>query len=630
MKKIAFCISIWILFIQIELQAQFQLQNFVSGFTLPLGLYHSGDERLFVVEKSGLVKIVLPNGAVQNSPFLDIQNLVRFTGQSNSEQGLLGFAFHPDFKNNGYFFVDYTRSSPINDGATVIARYQINPNDSNLADVNSAEIILTVPQAFSNHNGGCIQFGADGFLYIGMGDGGSANDPLESGQNTQTLQGKMLRIDVNGNLPFEIPASNPFINDPNVLDEIWAIGVRNPWRFSFDRISGDLWMGDVGQNNVEEINFQAANSIGGENYGWDCFEGNTVFEPSGCNNITFTFPIFEYNHNAAGGFSVTGGYVYRSAKYKNAWGKYLFADAVNQHLWATEIVNGNFNTIKVLDNAAGSSNVSFGEDVYGDLYIIKHTGGVIQKIIDTSNEGPKAFLLNSENHYSICEGANVRLQALYHPDLQFQWLRDGQMINAAQEAEINISEAGMYSVIVTDTTNSNLPADTSSIVEVEVIPSHANLFLNDTLVVPISNPPFAIATLIAGGIFSGTGIVNDLFDASVAEQENEIIYTIINNNCPQRDTLFIALDTLNVATSNIAQSFQFNIFPNPVVHQQFKITAQDNIEHVKIFDVLGHQLYKSSHVGVEHQIQLPNVPAGVYFLEISSASKINFRKLYVF
>lgn len=625
-----FLLSTFFLNIFYPATAQFQLQNFASGFTLPLGLYHAGDERLFVVEKSGIVKIIMPDGTVNSTPFLDIQNLVRFTGQTNSEQGLLGFAFHPDFKTNGYFFVDYTRSFPANDGTTVIARYQVNPLDSNVANANSAEIILTIPQQFSNHNGGCIQFGLDGFLYIGMGDGGSANDPLEAGQNPQTLQGKMLRLDVNSTLPFAIPSDNPFVNDPNVLDEIWAIGVRNPWRFSFDRITGDMWMGDVGQNNLEEINFQPSNSLGGENYGWDCFEGSAAFEPAGCNNITFTFPVFEYNHNAAGGFSVTGGYVFRSAKYKEAWGKYLFADAVSAHLWSTEFDGNNFNTIKEMNNTAGSSNVSFGEDKFGDLYLIKHAGGTIQKIIETSNSGPLAFITNKESQYSLCEGDSLLLQALFHPDLQFQWLKDGQAINNADQPFIPVFEAGQYQLVVADLTNASLPTDTSLPVAVVIIPATANLFLEDSLTVNISEAPFVIPTNMGGGTFTGTGIVNNEFDASAANLENTIVYTVLNNNCPQSDTLIVLLDTLSVGAAQFSIPASIHVFPNPVTSHDFKIVASHQILSVQITDVLGVKIYQNQHLGLEHHIHLPELTSGVYFAIIQTEQNTWFKKLYVY
>ena len=256
-------------------QPTVDLELFADGFSSPVDITNAGDERLFVVEKSGRIKIVLPDGTVLPTPFLNINPIV---GSAGSEQGLLGLAFHPNYASNRYFFVNYTNNS----GDTEIARYETDPANLNQALSNSGTVIMTIDQPFNNHNGGDIAFGPDGYLYIGMGDGGSGGDPGDRSQDPQELLGKMLRIDVDNGSPYGIPPDNPFINDTTVLDEIWAIGLRNPWRYSFDRETGDLWMGDVGQNEREEIDMQLASSTGGENYGWRCYEGDLPFNTSGC------------------------------------------------------------------------------------------------------------------------------------------------------------------------------------------------------------------------------------------------------------------------------------------------------------------------------------------------------------
>jgi len=274
-----------------------------SGLTAPVAVTHAGDNsgRLFITQQTG--QILIHDGAqLLSTPFLDISNKVAYGG----ERGLLSVAFHPNYETNGYFYVDYTRKS---DGAT--ARFHIRPDNLNRADPTSEEILLSVAQPYANHNGGQIAFGpSDGYLYIGMGDGGDGGDPHNYGQSSGVLLGKLLRIDVEGGVaPYGIPPTNPFTATAGYRGEIWALGLRNPWRFSFDRLTGDRYLGDVGQYAWEEIDFQAANSAGGENYGWRLTEGNHCFLPADCDPAGLTPPVAEYDHSL--GCAVTGGHVYR-------------------------------------------------------------------------------------------------------------------------------------------------------------------------------------------------------------------------------------------------------------------------------------------------------------------------------
>lgn len=260
-----------------------------EGVQLPVHIAHAGDGsgRMFVVEQGGRVQL-LQAGAPLSPPFLDIASRVSCCG----ERGLLSVAFPPAFTSKGYFYVNYTNTV----GDTVIARYRLGTSP-HLADPGSEEIILTVRQPFANHNGGQLAFGPDGFLYIGMGDGGSGGDPQNNAQNPASLLGKLLRIDVeSGGAPYTVPVSNPFINTSSVRPEIWALGLRNPWRFAFDRQTGDLYIGDVGQNAYEEVNFQPATSTGGENYGWNLMEGAHCFRSETCNQAGLTLPVAEYTH----------------------------------------------------------------------------------------------------------------------------------------------------------------------------------------------------------------------------------------------------------------------------------------------------------------------------------------------
>lgn len=276
---------------------------FATGFNNPIEIANAGDTRLFIVEQSGVIKVLNSNGTTNATPFLNITSLVSCCG----ERGLLGLAFHPNYATNGFFYVNYTNTA----GNTVIARYSVssNPDVANT----TGTILMTINQPFSNHNGGTIKFGPDGYLYIGMGDGGSGGDPGNRAQNINELLGKMLRIDVNSGSPYGIPPTNPYAGATPGADEIWAIGLRNPWKFSFNRLNGDLWIADVGQDQIEEIN-KVSSTAAGLNYGWRCYEGNAAYNTTGCAAMsTMTFPVAQYTHASTGGCSITGGYVLQAA-----------------------------------------------------------------------------------------------------------------------------------------------------------------------------------------------------------------------------------------------------------------------------------------------------------------------------
>jgi len=354
-----------------------------SGFTRPVQVTHAGDgsQRLFVVEQTGKITI-LKDGAVLNTPFIDLTNKVVCCG----ERGLLGVAFHPEYPSNGYFFVNYTRAS---DGATVIARYQVSAGDPDLADPTSATILLTIPQPYTNHNGGQLLFSPlDGYLYIGMGDGGSGGDPINSGQDTSTFLGAMLRLDVDSGSPYTIPSDNPFVGTEG-LDEIWAYGLRNPWRFSFDRQNGDLYIGDVGQNLWEEISYQVGGTPGGTNFGWRCKEGTHNYNFTGdCLTAFLTDPITEYSHSV--GFSVSGGFVYRGVACPNMVGRYFYADYVEGKIWSLYKSSENPTTwsLPELELDTGLNISGFGEDETGELYLVDYSGGTIRHLADVSGPVP--------------------------------------------------------------------------------------------------------------------------------------------------------------------------------------------------------------------------------------------------
>lgn len=343
---------------------------------------YDGSGRLFVGTQDGTIRIIDSSGQLLTTPFLDIKSLVRFNG----EQGFLGLAFHPNYSQNGHFFVNYTKASP-NQGDTLIVRYQVSANPD-IADSNTATVLMRIEQDYGNHNGGNIQFGPDGYLYIGMGDGGSGNDPNNRSQDLTQLLGKMLRIDVDGSLQsgdnacgigaanYGIPNDNPYINSSNVCDEIWASGLRNPWRWSFDRLTGDMYIADVGQNKWEEVNFQPASSTGGENYGWRCREG--FHENTNATCIpplpTFTDPILELPHSS-GNCSITGGYNYRGPV-TNLQNHYIFTDYCKNQLTLAQYSQNQWVTTPWNPAINPTAVTSFGEDHLGNVYITSQSGPI--------------------------------------------------------------------------------------------------------------------------------------------------------------------------------------------------------------------------------------------------------------
>jgi glucose/arabinose dehydrogenase len=350
------------------------LQSFATGFNSPVEITNAGDSRLFIVQKGGLIRILNSNGTINTTPFLNLSSII----SSNGERGLLGLAFHPNYSTNGFFFVNYTNTS----GNTVIARYSVSSGNPDIAN-STGTILMTITQPFSNHNGGTIKFGPDGYLYIGMGDGGSSGDPGNRAQNINDNLGKMLRIDVNSNVApyYTSPATNPYVGIAG-NDEIWAIGLRNPWKFSFNRLNGDLWIADVGQNAFEEINkTQSPLPNTGLNFGWRCYEGNATYNTSGCVAATsITFPVHQYALYSDGTCSVTGGYVYTGATYPNFQNKYFFTDYCNDKI---KMLNS-AGVITISTSFSGNNFTTFGEDINGELYIAGITSGTVYKIIDTS------------------------------------------------------------------------------------------------------------------------------------------------------------------------------------------------------------------------------------------------------
>jgi glucose/arabinose dehydrogenase len=424
-----------------------ELQSFATGLSSPVAVTHAGDSRLFVVQRSGAIRIVNTDGSINATPFL---TLTSSTILSGGEQGLLGLAFHPDYATNGSFYVNYTRAG---DGATVIAQYTVSDSDPNIANPNSALVLLTIPQPYGNHNGGSVVFGPDGYLYIGMGDGGSGGDPQNYAQNINSLLGKILRIDVNTGALYGSPADNPFVGITGA-DEIWAVGMRNPWKFSFDKQTGDLWIADVGQNTREEINKLSSPLTPGINFGWRCYEANLAYNTTGCLPASnYMMPVSTYNLGS-GYCSITGGYVYRGNTYPNMQGKYFLSDYCASRIgW----INNDGGAI-TWTTSFGGNIVSFGEDINGELYVVGISNGILSKIVDSSlsitdfeKSGLKLYPNPASDYFTIKNETSAVLKELLVYDLTGKIVKS----QALENIELNTVSTtnlttGMYFVTVED------------------------------------------------------------------------------------------------------------------------------------------------------------------------------------
>lgn len=427
------------------------IQSFANGFSNAVEIAHANDSRLFVVQKGGLIRILNADGTINATPFLNLSSLV----STGSERGLLGLAFHPDYATNGSFFVNYTNTS----GNTVIAKYNVSTSNPDVANT-AATVLMTITQPYSNHNGGTLKFGPDGYLYIGMGDGGGGGDPDNRAQNTAEYLGKMLRIDVNSTIApyYTSPATNPYVGIAG-NDEIWAIGVRNPWKFSFNRLNDDLWIADVGQNNIEEINKIASPQAAGLNFGWRCYEGTVAYNTSGCASITtMTMPLTQYTHSD--GCSITGGYVYTGTLYPSFLNKYFFADYCENRIGYTNTTTGVI-TYTPYFTAQSNNFTSFGEDMNGELYVTNSS--IIYKIVDTdlstSAFGKEEFALYpnpANNRFTIKNINNTTISKVELFDTTGKLVLSKEAVHYdLQTIDVALLSKGMYIVSVFTTDGAN-------------------------------------------------------------------------------------------------------------------------------------------------------------------------------
>jgi glucose/arabinose dehydrogenase len=408
------------------------LQTWATGVSRPVYMTHAGDDRLFLVQRQGVIKIITDSMEVAPTPFLDIAFEVNSSGFAGDEQGLLGLAFDPDYATNGFFYVNYIFGT--GSGESRISRFQVSSNPDS-AIVASEAVLYTVDQPYTNHNGGCLQFGPDGYLYCGFGDGGSANDPDANGQDFTTPLGKMIRIDVSAHdSTYAIPPDNPFVGATDTLPEIWAGGLRNPWRFSFDRQNGDLWIGDVGQGTWEEVDFWPAGDNSGPNFGWRCreaFVATPGVSQAGCGDAEdYIDPVAAFSHGVQGWCSAIGGYVYRGSAYPHLAGKYIFTDYCAGD-FLTFGDNYALDTLLATFNAGYSS---FGEDVNGELYVADVDHNSVKKIVDACPmPDPTVSVNDAEITASDADG--------------WQWYLNGTAIPGADQQSWTATTNGEYAVL---------------------------------------------------------------------------------------------------------------------------------------------------------------------------------------
>ena len=599
-----------------QAQSSLTITNWASGFTRPLDIAHCGDSRLFIVQQNGVIRVLDSTGNHLDT-FLNIDPRVN---SAANEQGLLGMTFHPQYAQNGYFFVNYSTN---NGGATQISRFSVKGSNPNQADPDSELPVLNIPQPFNNHNGGGMKFGPDGYLYIGLGDGGSGGDPLDNSQNPGTLLGKMLRIDVNNATPaspYAIPPDNPFISQPAFRPEIWSLGWRNPWRFSFDRLNGDMWAGDVGQNAREEIDLVHAGE-GGLNYGWRCYEGDVPFNPAGCQSAAaYAEPFYAYP-NPAAGCSVTGGFIYRGSKHADMYGMYLFADFCNGKIWGIRPQITPLRVIQLAD-LANYQISTFGEDASGELYLALLGQGRIQKL---DNLCLQPALSLSDSILCIDEQLVLTAENLT-PGNEVRWYRDNELLQTDVVNDYTHSIAvpapanGLYRVEVSDTvctlTSASRYADMEIAIGPVVVQSGDTLFsglpCSHCQWIQNGNPVPGATGDFYVPVTSGTYWLEFVSDRGCIYKSVSVDIVISEADMPE----------------NMAK---FTLSPNPTsgLTQLELVLRREEPFIVSMTDALNRQLFMQTHdtASLSLPIDLRALPPGTYLLNVQLSGGVITRKI---
>jgi len=611
MKNSIFGLLAFLFSVSVTAQPKVGIEVYASGFTRPVDIVNAGDERLFIVEQRGVIRIIDGAGQVLPSPFLDIDARVNST---SNERGLLGLVFHPDYAENGFFYVNYTNNS----GDTHISRFRVSAGNPNAADPDSEKILIVEDQPFSNHNAGDLNFGPDGYLYFGLGDGGSGGDPNGNGQNRQRLLGKMIRIDVDNGDPYAIPPTNPYANSIDTLPEIWAFGVRNPWRFSFDRLTGDMWIGDVGQDAWEEIDFQPASSTGGENYGWRCYEGLAPYNTSGCGpQNQYIPPIHVYANTSSVGCSVTGGFVYRGSEFPDLYGYYVYADYCSGRIWTLRPnTQGGGWTNEFMMQGPSSQFSSFGEDQFGEIYLAGLGNGNIYRVVEQC----QPFQVTGTATNVSCPGAGDGTITLDIDNNTASYTIAWS--TGAGNAELTGLPAGTYGVTATN----NIGCARS---------------LEFQIVEP--DPPFIVITADGAVISSSQGFVSYvwLLNGEPVDSTQDASYTATESGdysvlVTDASGCSFSSDTVSVVVSGISEAelglTRLVVSPNPFTNSlRIEMDAtKASTYRLRLMDTRGQTLYQWEEPvarGWRKDLELSQLPTGMYLLGISANGKELVRKV---
>ncbi len=629
---------------------QYSLQNAFPNLTFssPLDLQNAGDgtDRLFIVERAGVIYVIENNPTTTfKKKFLDITDSV----SSGGEMGLLGLAFHPNYESNGYFYVNYTKSSPYR--RTLISRFKVSSTNPDSADRSTSTILMEISQPYSNHNGGQLAFGPDGYLYIALGDGGSGGDPQDNGQNKSSWLGKLLRINVDqtqGTLKYAIPPDNPFAgNIQGYKEEIYAYGLRNPWRFSFDFPTGRLWCADVGQNALEEIDV----IINGGNYGWRCYEGTLPYNLSGCTATNYLPPIFEYPRSE--GTSVTGGYVYRGPNVPGIYGKYIYGDYVSRKIWAITYDGINPPTNQLLLTAPGAI-TSFGVDMNNELYVVSFDSKIYRftptvPIVAPSNlrftlNGPNSITLNWNDNSNNETGFKIERKS----GSGVFTLIDSVSANVTTFTDNSVIDTGMYSYRVY-AYNANASSGYSNstfiitVVPVELISFTAELHDKNVLLKwstgsEKNNRGFSIERLVLSqhfpvGIWKSIGFVDGKGTKTTPSD-----YQFVDANAKELNTNLIKyrlqqIDFDGTSTNTGEVEAWLNTIPdkfylgqnfpnpfNPSTRIQYQVSSIAPVT-LKVYDILGNEVAilvneKKSPGTYELTWNAVGLPSGIYFYKL--------------
>lgn len=659
-KRLAVLISVLFLACSEKQYSQFTLRNAFPNltFTNPVDLQHAGDgtDRIFVVEQAGRIYIFEnnPNTTVKKL-FLNIVDSV----SSGGEMGLLGLAFHPNYESNGYFYVNYTKSSPYR--RTLISRFRVSSTNPDSADRSSAAILMEITQPYSNHNGGQLAFGPDGYLYIALGDGGSGGDPSNNAQNRSSLLGKLLRIDVDhtqGSLNYAIPPDNPFANNSQGFkEEIYAYGLRNPWRFSFDFITGKLWCADVGQNALEEIDIV----VNGGNYGWRCYEGTQPYNLSGCSGTNYLSPIWVYPHSE--GYSVTGGYVYRGPNLPELLGKYIYGDYGTRKIWALTYdgVNSPANQFLLTCNSSISS---FGVDMNNELYVVGYNGIIYRftptaAIVAPSNlrytyNSPTSITLNWNDNSNNEAGFNIE-RKLGAGNFS---LIDSVGENVTTYTDNSISDSGLYYYRVYAFNSNTFSGYSNTVGAITIIPVELISFTaevhnksvklqwstateKNNLGFEIERKAFNQQSSISKNEFEKVGFVEGKGTSSTVQHyfyiDNEVQSGKYSYRLKQLDFdgSFSYSGELEVEVNYNPLNFKlYQNYPNPfnpATKIQYQL-AKNSFITLKIYDTLGNEianLVNEFQPAGYYEVfwNTANFPSGVYFYQLKSESFIQTKKM---